>query len=363
MEAHLPSLAANPRVELVGVADPDATNRAYAARRFGAARAFADAAELLRETRPDGAIVAVPHALHARLGRLVLESGAHLLIEKPMVIDPEDGVDLIQAARTAGREIIVGHAWHFNLQARELRRRLARGEIGEVQSVSCVFASNVLNFYRGDTTADQGEEGYAVAPRPETYADPAVAGGGQGQTQLSHAVALLFFLTGLRATRLAAFTRNLGLAVDVVDAVAGRLDNGAAVTFLTTGALSSRTPSLLEYRLFGPEGYALWDVRRDRARIVTSSGHAVDLDPPPPGRSNPHRAPAEHLVEVVLDGATNLSPPDIGLHTAQFLAAMYRSASSDGSAEPVDDGDNAQVNTAAGDGPAILDHADRRREA
>jgi predicted dehydrogenase len=330
-EAHLPALAADSRVELVGVCDPDPHNRTYAARRFQVRETYEDVAALLARAQPEGVVVAVPHALHAPLGMAVLEAGAHLLIEKPFVLDPDDGRAMIRAARTSAREIIVGYPWHYNAQARDLRTRLAAGAIGEIQSVSCLYATTVLNFYRGDTTADQEADGYAVAPKPSTYSDPSIAGGGQGQTQLTHAAALLLFITGLRLKRVTAFTERLGLAVDVVDAVAAQFENGALGVFSSTGAVHSGAQLRLEYRIFGDRGHVVWDVLTDQATIHSSgSGDPQHLPKPPIGNSYPVYAPAANLVEVVLGTAANGSPPELALHTAQFLHAMYRSAAHDG---------------------------------
>ena len=44
----------------------------------------------------------------------------------------------------------------------------------------------------------------------------------------------------------------------------------------------------------------------------------------------PHHAPANNLVDVVLDRRENESPAEIGQLTVEFLDAMYRSAALDG---------------------------------
>jgi predicted dehydrogenase len=330
-EAHLPALAADSRAELVGVCDPDPEKRAYAAQRFQVGETFEDVSELLARAQPDGVVVAVPHVLHAPLGMAVLAAGAHLLVEKPFVLDPDDGRRMIRAARSSAREILVGYPWHYNVQARDLRTRLAAGAIGEIHAVSCLYASAVLNFYRGDTTADQEAEGYAVAPNPSTYSDPSIAGGGQGQTQLTHAAALLLFITGLRIQRVTAFTQRLGLAVDVVDAVAARFENGALGAFCSTGTMESGATPRLEYRIFGDRGWVVWDVLTDQATIHGSGSNGTQqLPQPPAGNSYPVYAPAANLVEVVLGTAANESPAEPALHTVEFLHAMYRSAEHNG---------------------------------
>src|SRR5687768_2685597 len=83
--AHLPSLAASPDVELVGVADRDRSKAEQAAARFGAGAAFGDHHELLA-LKPDGVVIATPHHTHFDLVRDALLAGSDVMVEKPMVI-------------------------------------------------------------------------------------------------------------------------------------------------------------------------------------------------------------------------------------------------------------------------------------
>ena len=74
--------------------------------------------------------------------------------------------------------------------------------------------------YRGNPEPYRDILDYAVNPPGlRTYADPEIAGGGQGQTQVTHSAALLFLLTGLRPVSVAALTEPFELAVDLADAV------------------------------------------------------------------------------------------------------------------------------------------------
>ena len=198
--AHLPALVANPDAVIAGIADPDVENRTRAAERFGIAadRVFADAAEMLDHAGLDGAIVAVPHSAHAPLARAVLDRGLHLLLEKPMTIHPPDARALAALADERRVELIIGYPWHYNAQVLAVRDAIAAGRVGEIEYVSCQFASIVRELYRGNPEPYRDILGYSVNPPGlRTYADPEIAGGGQGQTQVTHSAALLFLLTGL----------------------------------------------------------------------------------------------------------------------------------------------------------------------
>ena len=98
-------------------------------------------------------------------------------------------------------------------------------------------------YYRG--SPESYDLGYMLQPRSNTYSDPKLSGGGQGQTQLTHAAALLVHLADVRPATVTAMTENYELPVDLADALAVRFDNGAIGTLGLTGGV-----------LFGPPGGA-----------------------------------------------------------------------------------------------------------
>ncbi len=327
--AHLPALQANPDAVIAGIADPDAANRARTAERFAIPpdRVFADAADMLERAELDAAIVAVPHAAHAGLARAVLERGLHLLLEKPMTICPADARALAALAQARRAELIIGYPWHYNRQVLAVRDAIAQGRIGAIEYVSCQFASIVRELYRGNPEPYRDILDYAVnAPGPRTYADPEVAGGGQGQTQVTHSAALLFLLTGLRPVSVAAVTESFELAVDLADAVVLRFANGAIGSLGSTGSVLRGQDEIREYRLFGERGHIAFDVNEGSAVIYGADGEVHRLPGLPAEERYPDWAPADNLVDIVLDRGANGSPAALGVLTVEFVDAMYRAA-------------------------------------
>jgi len=96
---------------LVGVVDADPARAAAVAAEHGG-RAFADAASLLAEV--DAVSVAVPTESHHPVGRLALESGKDVLLEKPMTATLEEADDLAAAAAARGAVLQIGHIERFN---------------------------------------------------------------------------------------------------------------------------------------------------------------------------------------------------------------------------------------------------------
>jgi predicted dehydrogenase len=316
--AHLPALQANPDAVIAGIADPHPENRARAAERFGvpADRVFADAGEMLANADLDAAIVAVPHDLHAPLARAVLDRGLHLLLEKPMTIRPPDARALAALAKERGVELIIGYPWHYNRQVLAVRDAIADGRIGAIEYVSCQFASIVRELYRGNPEPYRDVLGYSVNPPGlRTYADPDIAGGGQGQTQVTHSAALLFLVTGLKPVSVAAMTEPFELAVDLADAVVTRFDNGAIGSLGSTGSVLPGHDEILEYRIFGANGHILFDVNEGTAVIHGLRGEVHRLPGLAAEERYPDWAPADNLVDIALGRGTNGSPASLGVLT------------------------------------------------
>jgi predicted dehydrogenase len=99
-------------VTLVGVADPDATNRAKAAKDFGVP-GVADAKALI-DLGVDAVSVVTPTTTHARVALELIEAGVHVLVEKPIAPKLAEAEQMVAAARQHKRILQVGHIERFN---------------------------------------------------------------------------------------------------------------------------------------------------------------------------------------------------------------------------------------------------------
>jgi len=129
---------ADPRAQVVAVAELDDGRRADAVERFGLApgAAFRTWDDLFA-TPPaaDVAIVATGDAQHVEPTLLALAAGYHVLLEKPMALDDDDCRRIVEAADAAGRAVVVCHVYrHSHLFAR-LHEVVASGRLGRVVSI------------------------------------------------------------------------------------------------------------------------------------------------------------------------------------------------------------------------------------
>ncbi|MFT3905311.1 MAG: Gfo/Idh/MocA family oxidoreductase [Steroidobacteraceae bacterium] len=108
---HAQKYAALEGCELVGVVDA----RAETAERVAAelnTRAYTDHRELLGKV--DAVSVATITPAHFGVASAFVESGAHVLVEKPITTTPEEARKLIELASARGRVLQVGHLERFN---------------------------------------------------------------------------------------------------------------------------------------------------------------------------------------------------------------------------------------------------------
>jgi len=108
---HAQKYASLKNCELVGIADPSNAARTAVAAELGVP-AHADYRELLG--RVDAVSVVTPTPQHFSVAKEFLESGAHVLVEKPMTVTIEEGVELVEVARRTRRVLQVGHLERFN---------------------------------------------------------------------------------------------------------------------------------------------------------------------------------------------------------------------------------------------------------
>jgi len=108
---HAEKYAALPECDLVAVVDsnPDVAN-AVAER--NQTRALTDYHQLLGQV--EAVSIVVPTSLHFEVARDFLDSGAHVLVEKPITVTVEEADELIRIAAGKRRVLMVGHLERFN---------------------------------------------------------------------------------------------------------------------------------------------------------------------------------------------------------------------------------------------------------
>lgn len=131
-----PNLARNfaesPGSQLVAVADLNPKRLAFIQARYPAIRVTTDHRELLRDPSIDAVAIATPVQTHYPLAREALESGKHVLVEKPMTMTSDEAHRLIDLATVRGRVLMVDHTFVYTSAIQKLRELLDSGELGNI---------------------------------------------------------------------------------------------------------------------------------------------------------------------------------------------------------------------------------------
>src|SRR5437763_2532690 len=99
-------------VKVVGIADPGASHRSLLAQIVGCE--VCDDAEGLLDLGIDAAVIAAPTHLHHDIALTCIKRGVHVLVEKPIASNVEEGRAIVAAAERAGVTLMVGHVERFN---------------------------------------------------------------------------------------------------------------------------------------------------------------------------------------------------------------------------------------------------------
>jgi UDP-2-acetamido-3-amino-2,3-dideoxy-glucuronate N-acetyltransferase len=126
------------------ICDSSPAARDEARRHYGDAAVVAEVATALEDPGIHACVIATPAASHAELGRLVLEAGKDVLVEKPLALTVADGERLVELAVKGGRVLMVGHVLEYHPAVEKLRELVGAGELGELRYVY----SNRLNLGR-----------------------------------------------------------------------------------------------------------------------------------------------------------------------------------------------------------------------
>lgn len=322
---HMPLLRARPDVQFISVCGlNDELNRRLQGD-FGFEHITRDYRELLQQNL-DAVIVSSPNSLHAIHASAALEAGCHVMVEKPMTVHASDARMLVELARRQNRHLIVPYGWHYRPLSAQARRLMQDVGVGEIEMVQCHLGSPGKNLFTGKSF-DHAAGSY-VAPDLGTYTDPKL-GGGFGQGQLSHALALMVWLTDVRAELVFARMRPVGGEADLHDSLSIQFGGGAIGTVSGTATVPDGRPFQLDIRVFGSDGMLLYDVERERAELHLHNGQSF-VAPFEPG-DGAYRCdlPPHQFVELAL-GLTdeNLSSGELALASVEILDAAYRSVAS-----------------------------------
>lgn len=146
--------------------------------RYGA-KPYSSLDDLLKKEKIDIVTVATPNGLHPAHSIRALEAGCHVLCEKPMAITSTDGLQMLQAAKAAGKRLFVVKQNRYNAPVAAVKNLMDAGKLGKISGF-------VLNCFWNRPAAYYNE----------SWRGTLAMDGGTLFTQFSHFIDLLWWFLG-----------------------------------------------------------------------------------------------------------------------------------------------------------------------
>ncbi len=132
---HIEALRRLGYVDVVAVAEKDQSTADSAAAELRIPKAYGKAEDLIRDKDLDAVHIATLNHLHYPLAKLAMESGKHVLCEKPLAMESGQARDLLSIAR--GTKVIhaICHNMRYYPLVKQARSMVAAGELGGVRLI------------------------------------------------------------------------------------------------------------------------------------------------------------------------------------------------------------------------------------
>jgi predicted dehydrogenase len=326
---HIPILAARDDVHLVGVCRPEMDLARKVQQHCGFDEAVATVDELI-DLGLDALVVSTPHDLHHQHASAGLAAGLHVMCEKPMTCMRLMPGTWWRRWSPQGRHSWCPTGWHYK-SSWSLRRSgsMRSCRTDRLLLVPHGFADERL-FAGGGTVPSQWSPTLA-APAPSTWQD-ASRGGGYIHGQVTHSTALLFWLTGLRATTVSCQRIRADNGADMYVGAHATYDNGSVGVISGAATLPDDDKFQVDIRIFGEHGVLLIDVERERVELRRHDRAHRALEVPPGDGNYNCDVPPNRFIDLITGASKeNNSPAEVAARSVEVLEGLHRSADASGS--------------------------------
>jgi predicted dehydrogenase len=308
--------------DLVAASDLDPASLEKAQKECGAAHVYADWQEMLRKEQLDAVSVCTPNGLHAEHSIGALKAGCHVLVEKPLAMSAKEGKAMVDAAKKAGKHLVIGFQWRFHPKAQFLRRALDRGQFGKVLFMRCLALRR------------RGIPNWGVFGRKELQGGGPMIDIGVHIMEMAHycmgepkpvaASGQTFQYIGNRPSDVECPWPNWDHKTYTVEDLAVgqvRFDNGAVMQ--VEASFAAHTRDVWNFTFMGEKGGGELD---PLAIHADENGYMVDKTPAfIPSYDNFERK-MRAFVDTALYNKPSESPAESGLVIQKMMDAIYRSA-------------------------------------
>ena len=142
------NITERPEFELGGICELDFKRSAEFSRRYPGVPVRSDLDRFLNDPDVDAVAIATPPRTHYDLARRALAARKHVLVEKPLAMEPDEADDLLRLADEAERTLMPGHTFVYSPPVNKVRDLIRSGELGDVYFITSSRMN--LGLYQSD---------------------------------------------------------------------------------------------------------------------------------------------------------------------------------------------------------------------
>ena len=225
--------------------------------------------QLPEETRMDFVSIVTPNHVHFEPAKQALQSGFHVVMDKPMTFDVDEARRLKQLVDDTRLSLCLTHAYTGYPMIKEARQMIAGGTFGEIRKV-------YVEYPQGWLSAPLEQEGNKQA---SWRTDPARSGkaGAMGDIG-THAADLAEYVSGQQITKLCADINTVveGRALDDDGSVLLKFNNGASGVLIAT-QVAAGEENCLKIRVYGERGGIEWKQEEANKLMVKWAGKPTEI--------------------------------------------------------------------------------------
>jgi predicted dehydrogenase len=202
--------------------------------------------------------IVTPNHLHFGPAKLALESGFHVILDKPMTFSLAEAKELEKVVKASGKRFCLTHTYNGYPMVKEARQLVADGKLGKIRKVYVEYPQGWLSTFL------EGEDNKQASWRT----DPSKSGiaGAMGDIG-THAFNLAEYVSGLQVTKLCADINTVveGRKLDDDGAALLKFDNGASGVLIAS-QVAAGDENNIKVRVYGEKGGLEW--QQDNANTL-----------------------------------------------------------------------------------------------
>jgi len=333
-ETHIKAYRQLSDVEVVAIADPAEVRLNQMATTYNVANKYTDFHDLIARDDIDAISVGTPNHLHAPVAIAALESGKHVLSEKPLARSGAEAETMVRAAINAGRVLQVAFNHRQRGDVQTLKKYVDAGGLGRIYHAKASWMRR---------SGIPGMGGW--------FTSREMAGGGPmidlgvhvldmalyllGEPQVIAVSAATYAELGPRGRgnsnwRTGTLVGQGGYEVEDLATAFVRLGDGATLLIEASWAVYGKNADDFGVTLYGTEGGADINVvnyvTEDTLTIYTDTAGVPSEVRPRLPKGEGHLAVIRNFVQAIRSGDWSTHNGSEGLRRAQIIEACYKSA-------------------------------------